>query len=175
MKVGPAPQIDELVGKECWYCFMEPGASEITLALGRKLPREAAHAERCPADDPRRYKGEESLWVRCSWRFEYKNAVVASWGDYLAGRKSRKDNCFGPVFGKRVTRARLTSQVGDLRVDFANGYTLRVFADVSVQGSEEFNWQLYRSNRQLRFGIGPGGVWMTEQTEQRGAEQLRTV
>ena len=121
------------------------------------------------------YKGEESLWVRCSWRLEYKNAVVASWGDYLAGRKSRKDNCFGPVFGKRVTRARLTSQVGDLRVDFANGYTLRVFADVSVQGSEEFNWQLYRSNGQPRFGIGPGGVWMTEQTEQQGAEQLRTV
>lgn len=131
-------------------------------ALGRKLPRESLLAERYPADDPRRYKGEESLWIRCSWRLEYKGAVIASWSDYVAGRKSRKDNCFSGVFGRRITRARLTSRVGDLRLDFARDYTLRVFADVSAQGGEDFNWQWYRADGQLRFGIGPGGIWLTE-------------
>lgn len=169
-----AQQLDQLMGKECWYCFMEPGASEITLALGRKLPRESRLAERYPADDPRRFKGEESLWIRCSWRLEYNRVVVASWGDYVGGRMSRIDNCFANVFGKRITRARLTPQ-GDLRLDFAHRYTLRVFADVSAKGGEEFNWQFYRSDGHLYFGVGPGGVWLTEQTEGPSADQLKTV
>lgn len=157
---SPAILVKILEGRECWYAFTDAGCSDITLAIGAKVPRSRTNP-RFPEDHPVQFKGEYSLWVECAWRLDHKKAVVAVSGDYGSDSGFTITNGLRNLFGKRIRQIMARSPAWDLDVYFEDGYTLRVFSDVSEHNSRSTAWTLGGPNG-FHLAIGPKGQWTSD-------------
>lgn len=152
--------ISRLLGLECWYVFTDPNTSEITVALGKKIPRVRKNPK-FAEDDPRQYRGEYDLWIKSAWRLEYHNSVVAVCSDYGPTPDSALSRGIRAVFGKKITAIEAIPPAWDLLVHFDDGHSLKVFCNSSEHNGPGTAWTLGGPDGFL-IAIGPKGRWTTD-------------
>jgi hypothetical protein len=144
-----------LIGMRCWGFRAGRGTgSHIVLDFGLKVP--AARAIRNPTLTPiqRRFRGEVSIFVTCTWRLDACAKVICGSadsnlpaGEMMKGLRS--------VVGRQVRSIRLCPPAHDLDICFGDR-RLRIFCDHTVPGFSEDNYSVERWKR------SNGGGWSGE-------------
>ncbi|MCI0642471.1 MAG: hypothetical protein L0Y72_02350 [Gemmataceae bacterium] len=144
--------VDALQGKNCWYvsCGGSAGTS-FELALGAKLPRRHVFKNRENPTEFDKYEGESNLLVWCTWRLDGPNGPVAS-SDNLSNKMLK---VLRSLAGARVKNVNIEKPGWDIRLEFSNRLTLRVFCD-HLPGDPTFdgNWDLFTQDRVISIGVG---------------------
>ena len=131
-----------LKGQVCWGFVAGAGTgSLLSLSLGGRVPRKAPARNPHLTDEQRMFDGELGLFVECVWRLDSASEVVCgAWDDNSAD---------GPMLvglrrlvGRAVTAVRTEGPAFDLRVDFGDSLTLRVFSDAVNRAEARDNYSL---------------------------------
>lgn len=140
------------IGQSCWYVSV--GGSTLpsfSLSMGRKLKRERPLRNKAHSEDYRKYRGESSLLVWCSWRLDTKHsAIVSSDDDEKAITRG-----LNSLQGKKLLDIGIQEPVWDATFVFSDDVTLKVFCDHTNQNpSFEGNWEWASTEKKIY--IGPG-------------------
>ena len=156
MKNSIPTHMDELIlplkGIKCWYVSCGGAAgSTFQLAFGEKVARSVPLKNPAHDETYRRYQGEFSLLVWCSWRLDSLEAPVTSSDDnekLVAAGLSQ-------LVGATIESIDVVAPAWDLNVEFSNALVLHVFCD-HVPGDPSFdgNWDLFI--RDVTVAVGPG-------------------
>jgi len=140
------------VGKKCWY-VIAGGVTfpNFTLDLGKKIKREIPIRNSALSKQARDYEGEISFFVRCAWRLEHGQFVIASSDDEDADGSKWLEN----IVGKVLVRARAEPPAWDLELTFSDGWRLKIFCD-HTDNKPEFrkNWHFGIQNKKINAGPG---------------------
>jgi hypothetical protein len=139
-------------GKKCWHITVG-GVTfpNFTLALGRKIKRESPLQNPKQSKQFRNYEGELSFFVRCSWRLEHGQSMIASSDDEEAdGSKGLRK-----ILGKVLVGVKVEPPAWDLELTFSDGWRLKIFCDRS-DSEPEFrkNWHAGIQNKKIYAGPG---------------------
>lgn len=155
--------VQRLVGLKCWHCFIRSGSSTLSMAFGQKLPRKSKLAASKDESDPRRYEGELSLFIECTWRLDGPESIVTVWSEAdtdLEGGPISKG--MREIYGRIITSVEVTRPAWDMVLHFKGGYCLRVFCDTTDLQEEQDAWSLSDYNSGLLVSVGPKGRWSTD-------------
>lgn len=147
-----------LCAKKCWYTSCGGSAgSTFQLALGEKVPRSAKVANEAHSEEYRRFEGEVSLLVWCTWRLDSAERPVSSSDD----TSENIERALNTLVGRTVLDVRIDRPGWDLHLTFSDGYVLRVFCD-HVPGDPSFdgNWELFLQTEIISVGVG--SKWTVE-------------
>ncbi len=144
--------VGALKGLRCWYVSCGGAAGPtFQLALGEKVSRHAPLKNAAHSEEYRRFEGEASLLVWCSWRLDGPDRPLTSSDDapqQIVQELSR-------LVGAAVASVCLAPPGWDLTLAFSTGLVLRIFCD-HVPGEPSFdgNWELW--GRDATAFVGPG-------------------
>ena len=136
-------RIQGMVGKLCWSVQVSGVGSLANLHIGEKIPRTQPmlHKDFNLEMDERAYVGEYVLYLEeCPWRLDGPEGVIASWMD-SSDQGGRIRSGLPQLTNRQVQRTQLRQPGLDLELDFAGGYTLRVFPD-QVDPDEGDNYSI---------------------------------
>jgi hypothetical protein len=115
------------------------------------MPRQDPLTNMAQSEEFRRYEGEASLFVWCTWRLDGPNGPLTSSDDTDANIVTQMEK----LIGTTIQSVAPIPPAWDLIIGFANGLTLRVFCDhVPGDPSWDGNWDLCRQGTALE--VGPG-------------------
>lgn len=159
-----------LKGLRCWY--VSCGGCTIPtfqLALGKKVLRTVPLRNPAQSKEYRKYMGEASLLVWCSWRLDGLAHPLTSSDD---APNSIEDG-LAHLVGLRINSAILTPPSWDLAIHFSHDLALRVFCD-HVPGDPSFdgNWDLFLPSQTV--SVGPGASYSIEKKTSDGAGEKIT-
>jgi hypothetical protein len=143
--------LSALRGKACWYVNAGGAAgTSFSLSLGDKKPRKYPLKNPDVTDEFRRYEGEATLLVWCSWRLNSADDAEASSDESaeVVAQKLRR------LEGQNIREIEMSEPAHDLRITF-DSLSLQVFCD-HIPGNPSFdgNWQLECRGRLVI--VGPG-------------------
>lgn len=135
--------IKRLIGQNCWSMTAGEGTgSNIALDFGRKILRKTEIKNDYLSEDQRKYRGEFSLYITCSWRLDSHSGVIC-------GSKEPNQNN-GPmieglkrIVTKRIIDIDIISPAFDLIIQFDDRLTLRIFCDETDPNDEFDNYSLF--------------------------------
>jgi hypothetical protein len=132
-----------LEGKLCWE-VSTPLGSSFSLHFGRAiyqqkifpLPLQKSKAGLEQREiDQFMTRGQLSLDIAgASWRLDGPRGIVTWWGEQDTTVGGRMEEAIGRLQGRYVQRALVEAPGWDLRVDFTDGYSLKVFCDDVAEG-----------------------------------------
>lgn len=155
-----------LAGRPCWGFIAGAGTgSSLSLSLGGRVPRKAPARNPHLTEEQRMFDGELGLFVECVWRLDSPSGVVCgAWDDNSAG---------GPMLaglrrlvGRSVTSVSAEGPAFDLRVDFGDDLTLRVFCDAVNRAEARDNYSLLTAD--AVYTVGTRGALRREARETTG-------
>lgn len=135
-----------LSSKSCWSIIGGSGTgSIISLSFGDKIRRKEPLQNPFISADAREFDAETSILIYCAWRIDSPNEVLCS---------SQSSNQEGETMlyelqklvGNCVDEVDIQPPGHDLAIKFQNGLTLRVFCDITEEGSNSDNYVLYDSD-----------------------------
>ncbi len=137
-------EIEQLFDKEVFALTCGPSTgSRFKLEIGKKVLRERYINNPHLTEENRKFQGEYSLMVYCSWRLQDKNdKVIASWQDSNE-KEGLMTKGLESLVGDKITNISFSPQF-DCVINFTSGRYLNIFSDVSREGNNDTNW---------RFGI----------------------
>jgi len=148
--------IGSLAGKPLWSVIFGRGTgSALHLSFGDKVPRHPVIDNPVLREDQRRYVGEVDILVRCVWRVQDSDVVLASSEGVLAASTAV---LLGQLESNVVVRGLLSPPAWDLTLTFDSRRELRVFCD-RTEADEGDNYVVY--TRDGAIAVGPGGVLST--------------
>jgi hypothetical protein len=146
-KIAAAEISAALLGKRCWYAYVGVGCT-FSMDLGRRLLRDRPLTHRQHPPEYRKYEGESSLLVWCSWRVESARGPLAS-------SDNEFDLCQEAIrrlIGRSVEDVRIEPG-WSLRLALSSGLVVSVFADhVGPKAIFDGNWELWRPEQAYVIG-----------------------
>lgn len=122
--------LNNLVGSLCWTVVGDDHP-EVHIGFGGKIRRDRPLSNTKLSDEQRQWRPEFDILVHCSWRLQSPESVVAAAADGGAA--------LIPLVGRAVESVGATPRTWDLVVRFAGGLELRVFADETRDGFQNFS------------------------------------
>jgi hypothetical protein len=114
------------------------------LALGGKIERPKPLPKRGHTDEYRRFTGEVSLLVWCTWRADGKRGPLSSSAD----ARLRVQKTLPTLVGRRITDVQIVVPSWDLRLVFTGDIVVSVFCDhVGTPPILDTNWELWMPDR----------------------------
>lgn len=135
--------IKRLIGQNCWSVIAGKGTgSNIALDFGKKILRKTEIKNDYLSEEQRKYVGEFSLYITCSWRLDSDTGVIC-------GSKEPNQNDGPMIEGikkittKNIIDIEILSPAFDLLIQFEGRLTLRLFCDETDPIDEFDNYSLY--------------------------------
>ncbi len=121
--------LKKLIKTKCWsFIAGEGSGSVISLDFGEKVLRKKPCRNKYLSEIQRKFKGEYSLLIYCSWRFDSPNKI-------LCGSKD-SNHADGPllkglkhIVDKSVVSVNVYSPAYDIVLGMSDGFTLKIFCD----------------------------------------------
>jgi hypothetical protein len=144
--------LSQAVRMPCWYVSAGKGTgSSFQLVLGGKVLRKHPIKNPHQSEEFRKYAGEASLLVWCSWRLDGESEALASSdeADEVIEHKLQV------LVGTTLETVEITSRAWDLCLSFSGNLQLCVFCD-HVPGDPSFdgNWQYSIHGQGISAGPG---------------------
>lgn len=139
-----------LLGMKVWFVNAGGAAgSSFSISFGEKRPRDLPLRNPSVSEEFRKFEGESTLYVWCTWRLESKDEVVSS---------DQEPPQFIPLLeelvGQHVTAVKAIGNCFDLDLVFGD-YRLYVFCDhVPPDPSFSINWEMVFPSTNVI--VGPG-------------------
>ena len=132
--------VQALVGKLCWGIVAGSGTgSVVDFLIGAMIPLATPLTNPHLSPEVRNNDSELGVFVKCAWRLDGPNAVVAGcWDSNEAGGPMLSG--LSQIEGQVITRAVVVSVGLDLELGFAGGHSLRVFCDQTNSVDDDDNY-----------------------------------
>lgn len=134
---------NKLIGEKCWSTIAGKGTgSNVSIDIGRKILRKQSIKNDYLSEDQKKYVGEFSLYVTCSWRLDSIDSVICS------SKDSNEQN--GPMvcglkrlIGRKIIKVDVITPALDLVLCFDGSLCLRVFCDETDPDDEFDNYSIF--------------------------------